>query len=164
MKAIAFPSFTPKASFISFPPSKVREGEREQGANIRQFFNLLPRRGRQLRTSVLPLVPALWVHLLQLWLVHGQTPCLCSPIGGICCIAPLFPCDYVHVLQRLRLAPVLANPSQRWMLMELGTAAPARLWKRPFQGHFQEACIAACCSSWAINSIWISAAAFGTFH
>lgn len=164
MKVIFFFSFMATASFVFFTPSKVREGEREQGANIQQFLNPLLSKGRQLRTLSPPLAPALWVHLMQDWIVHGQTPCLCSPVGGICCIVRLFLCDYVHVLQRLLLAPVFANPSQRWMLMELGTTAPARRWKRPFQGHFQEACIAACCSSWAINSIRISAAAFGTFH
>lgn len=91
-----------------------------------------------------------------------RTPFPHSPLGEICCNLTLFPRERARA--RLCSAPLLANPSEKETLVEL----LAHLWKRPFQGQFRgtfaETCVAACCSRWGINWIWLSAAAFGTFH
>ncbi|XP_054699055.1 uncharacterized protein LOC129213293 [Grus americana] len=49
---------------------------------------------------------------------------LTLPRGEICCNVTLFPRAYVRSLQRLYLAPLLANPSERQTFMEPGLAAP----------------------------------------
>lgn len=122
MKVIVSPPFTPRASFPHLSPRWARvAGSKEQ--TLSTLSTCCPAE-RQLRTVVLPVAPGLHETFSCRFHSAWKTPFLCSPLGEICCNVTLFPCEHVHALQRLYLAPLLANPSERQTFVELGLATP----------------------------------------
>ena len=111
---IVFLPFTFKVSFFFFPP-EVSEGGGEQGTThqpaVRVADQDLPVRLARMRSCA---------DFNGLW----KTLYLSSSLDEICFNVTLFPREYVCALQRLYLAPLLANPSDRKLFMKLGLGAP----------------------------------------